>query len=129
MCGPVELGVTEVDVDVLEVEVTGLVEVLEVVGFVDVLEVEVTGFVEVLEVVAFVETTDEVLVTFVLDDDFVVAEVTVVYGGRITLLLKSYTSNRLGPPQNSERLPLHKLLHPKRPSGASFPPFWIVLSQ
>lgn len=40
----------------------------------------------------------------------------------ITVLLKSYTSSRLVPPQNSEELPAHNVEQPLTPSGARAPP-------
>jgi predicted DNA-binding protein (UPF0278 family) len=51
--------------------------------------------------VAFVDVDEAVDLT-----ELVLLDVTVVNGGKTTLLLKSYTSNRLEPPQNSEKLPL-----------------------
>jgi hypothetical protein len=97
--GPVEVACTEVAVDVGSVAVdVGFVDVDVVVGFVDV----------------------DVVVSFVVVE---VWDVTVVYGGKTTLLLKSYTSNRLPAPQNSDALPLQSILQSAKPPGASLPPF------
>jgi hypothetical protein len=94
LAGPVEVGWIEVDV------VDGgfvLVDVAVDVGF----DVEVVvGFVVLEPTVTFVDVDEVVCLTEVELD------ATVVKGGKTTLLLKSYTSNRLGPPQNSEKLPL-----------------------
>lgn len=48
----------------------------------------------------------------------------VVVNGAVTMmvLLKSYTSSRLVPPQNSEELPEHNVEQPLMPSGARAPP-------
>lgn len=57
-----------------------------------------------------------------LEEMDVVVELTVVHGGRETVLLKSYKFNLLEPPQYSERLPLQSILHPANPFGARAPP-------
>lgn len=52
-----------------------------------------------------------------------VPDVVVVNGAvTITVLLKSYTSSLLFPPQNSEELPEHNVEQPLTPSGARAPP-------
>ena len=48
-------------------------------------------------------------------------------GGGVNVPLKLYRFSLLGPPQYSEAFPLHSTLHPLAPSGASVPPFEIVL--
>jgi hypothetical protein len=109
------------DVTTIEVDVDDLAEVMD----------EVLDALEVLEVLEWTEVVVEaVLATDTLVEVEVAAfveVVVVVQGGSETVWLKSYTSSLLGPPQNSEWLPLQSMLQPDKPSGARVAPFWMAL--
>lgn len=81
----------------------------------DVVEAEV-DFVDVVPWTLVEELKLEVV------DEVSVVEVPELLLEALTVLLKSYKSSLLGPPQNSERLPLQGILHPVKPSGAGPPP-------
>ncbi len=106
-----ELTVDETDVELTE----DLLVLVELVVATD----ELVGLVFWTDELVELEATDELELVEVV----VVEVVVVVQGGKETVLLKSYTSSLLGPPQNSEWLPLQSILQPDTPSGARVAPF------